>query len=133
MYRHTFFGCVALLAGACTATPPTALINTKWIATEVAGQPVVEGARSWLEFSQDGRVTGHGGCNRYSGNAKFDDSSLRFDGVAATKMACANPAAMDQENRLFAAYDATRTYRMEGKNVLLLDDAGKAQVRFQPQ
>lgn len=133
MLRHTTLGCVVLLAAACSAAAPAALLHIKWFATEVGGVPAVQGARSWMEFSEDGHVTGHGGCNRYSGDAKFDHTQLKFGEVASTKMACAEPAAMQQESKLFAAFTATRTYRVEGKDILLLDDAGKVQARFTPQ
>lgn len=132
MNRSSSILSAVLLATACSAAPD-ALVDTRWVAAEVGGTPAVSGTSSTLEFTKDGKASGQGGCNRYSGEAKFDHTSLQFGPLAATRMACADPAANGQESRLFAAFAATHSYRQEGPELVLLDIDGKTLVRFRPE
>ena len=108
------------------------LENSRWAPVEIAGAPVIDDSRATLEFTDDERVAGHGGCNRYSGSVKFEDISLQFGALATTEMACAAAAEMDQETRLFAAFEVTRSFRMEGPELVLLDIEGRVAVRLRP-
>lgn len=131
MYRIPTL-CLALLwVAACNSTPDV-LRNTRWTPVKIGGLPVLDGSRATLEFAPDERVSGNGGCNRYGGSAKFDDYSLQFGALAATRMACLDAGAMDQEDRLFAAFEATHSFRKEGDELVLLDVEGKETIRLKP-
>jgi len=41
-----------------------------------------------IKFGKDGNVTGHSGCNRYTGTYKLDGSNVNFGAMAGTKMMC---------------------------------------------
>jgi putative lipoprotein len=57
-------------------------------------------------------------------------ASIVVGELISTKMACA-PALMDQETKFLAALQATRTYRMNEDNKLVLSDAtGRQRLRF---
>ena len=132
MHRCILICLAAVIVVACTRGSGK-LEGTKWIAEEVAGHAALPSVRSTLEFTEPERVEGQGGCNRYAGGVKLDETTLHFGDIASTKMACAEPAAMDQESRFFTALAAARSYRVAGTKLLFADESGKVLVRFKPQ
>jgi putative lipoprotein len=113
-----------------TSTPKVDLVGGSWVAEDIDGAGVIDNAQSTLEFGNDGRVSGRGACNRYGGKVELKGASLIFDELASTKMACP-PAVMDQETKFMAALQATRSYRMDDGNKLVLSDAtGRPRLRF---
>ena len=100
-----------------------------WIAEEVAGLPVAAGVEPSLTVEPDGKVSGNGGCNGYFGSVIIDGEAMSFGNIGATRMACPDPA-MSQEDRLLRALDSTLGYRLQDGNLVLLDGAGAALVRF---
>jgi heat shock protein HslJ len=64
-------------------------------------------------MSADGRVVGHGGCNRFFGGYKLDGDGLRFSALGSTKMAC--PGDIDRlEQALFNALGSARRFKLSG-------------------
>jgi len=122
-------GC-SLLEPASTDTPKAELVGSTWLAEDIDGGGVIDDAQSTLVFGTDGRVSGRAGCNQYSGTVTRKGASMIIDQVMSTKMACTAPALMDQETRFLNALQATRSYRMEGTKLVLVDGAGKARLRF---
>ena len=130
-------GVVALWVAGCslmqpnsTSTPKVDLIGGTWVAEDIDGAGVVDNAQSTLVFGNDGRVSGRGACNSYGGTADLKGAQVIVGELMSTKMACA-PAVMDQETRFMAALQATRTYRMDEGNKLVLSDAtGRPRLRF---
>jgi putative lipoprotein len=122
-------GC-SLMQPSSTSTPKVDLIGSTWVAEDIDGAGVIDNAQSTLVFGTDGRVSGRAGCNQYGGSVTLSGASLIMDQVFATKMACAPEALMDQETRFLAALQATRSYRMDGSKLVLVDGAGKARLRF---
>lgn len=65
-----------------------------WKLVELNGQPVPALDREpyLILHTSDGRVTGFGGCNSFTGSYEIDEATLRirFDQVASTMMACAS-------------------------------------------
>lgn len=130
--RHVPMVCLLILSvSACNSTPP-ALGNTRWAPVQIGVVSVPAGSRATLEFMDGQRVSGNGGCNRYSGSAKVDDISLQFGELASTEMACADAGSMDRETQFFAALTATRRYRKDDGELVLLDEQGKMTVRLKP-
>lgn len=122
-------GC-SLTQPSSTDTPKADLIGSTWLAEDIDGRGVIDNAQSTLIFGTDGRVSGNAGCNRYGGTIALKGASLIIDQVFSTKMACVAPALMDQETRFLEALQATRSYRMDGTKLLLVDGAGKTRLRF---
>jgi putative lipoprotein len=120
----------SLMQPSSPSTPKVDLVGGTWALEDIDGAGVVDDAQSTLEFGPDGRVSGRGGCNRYSGNVEVKGASIVVGELISTKMACA-PALMDQETKFLAALQATRTYRMNEDNKLVLSDAtGRQRLRF---
>lgn len=100
-----------------------------WRLVQLGDQPVDPGNEpqrdAQIRFEAgSGRVSGSGGCNRVSGTFQRSGSSLRLSQLAATKMACADPATGERETQFFAALQTTASYRLHGPGRLALLDAG---------
>jgi putative lipoprotein len=117
-------GCAA---GQHGATSP----QGRWHAEDIGGAGVIDDPQTTLDIAADGMVSGSGGCNRYSGKAEIDGSSIAIGPVAATKMMCL-PAPMDQETTFFDALDKARSWKIENGKLLLLDGGGKILARLAP-
>jgi heat shock protein HslJ len=130
-------GCAILCLGGCGLARPgsesaatTPLAGTSWAAKHIDGAGVIDNAQLTLVFGTDKRVSGHAGCNQYGGRVTLNGASMQVDEVFATLMACVKPALMEQESRYLAALRATRSYRMDGTKLVLLDGSGKARLTF---
>jgi heat shock protein HslJ len=128
-------GALATSLAACALTDdPTdvqaeRLYGRTWIAEEVGGQPVSVGLEPSLVVEADGRVSGHAGCNGYFGSVIVVGDAMSFGNLGSTRKACPEPA-MSAEGRLLSALDSTRGYELQDGDLVLLDGAGAALVRF---
>ncbi|WP_165816108.1 META domain-containing protein [Kumtagia ephedrae] len=121
---------VTLTMGApAMADSPPAGPYGAWAVEEIGGQPVAAGSRVTIDLGADGRATGTGGCNRFSGSAKIDDGAIAFGPMASTKMMCA-PDVSDQEAKFFHALEQVRNWTWDGPGLVLLDAAGKTVLRL---
>jgi len=124
--------CLGLLlaagsSGLAPAQEAPALPTGQWIAEEIGGTAVTEGIETSFNLGPEGRVSGSGGCNRYSGPATIDGDAMSFGPVIATKMACES-AAMSQEQAFFGALASVRGWTVEDDKLHLLDEGGATLV-----
>ncbi len=115
------------------ALPPLTLVGTPWVLIELDGAAVNQGDTTkpvtlMLQASPD-RFVGSAGCNSMGGPYTLDGASLRMGPAVATRLACAR--GMDVEKRYLAAIDRVRGWRIAGRSLEWLDDAGAAIARFQ--
>ena len=98
----------------------------RWLAEDIGGGGVIDYLQSVIEIGEDGQVSGTGGCNRMSGRAEIEGSRIAVGPIASTRMACA-PAAMDQEQKFFAALERARFWEVDQERgkLILLDAANK--------
>jgi putative lipoprotein len=122
-------GC-SLMRPDSPSTPKVELTGSTWVAEDIDGKGVIDNAQSTLVFGTDGRVSGRAACNQYGGEVTLNGASMVVDQVFSTKMACTAPALMEQETRFLEALQATRSYRMDGTKLVLLDGTGTARLRF---
>jgi len=118
----------------CGAPFATAtLANTYWKLTRLGGVPVLVGAKQrephLVLREQEMRVTGSGGCNRFSGSYALDGDRISFGQIAATMMACLE--GMDHERPFFDALSRAASWRMERLHLELLDAGGAQVARFE--
>ncbi|MBP7242379.1 META domain-containing protein [Amaricoccus sp.] len=123
-----------VLALAMTVLPVAAaaqqgLAGSEWRPLTIAGQPFPEGVEAIVQFGADGRLTGRGGCNRFTGAYSVDGETLTVGPVAATRMACPEPA-MSAEAALFAAFEAVATFSRDGADLNFLDADGVPVAAF---
>jgi putative lipoprotein len=112
------------------------LAKTHWQLTEVEGMPVPVEA-GWrepnLQFdSEKKRVTGYSGVNIFSGGYAATGSGLRMTQMASTRRA-GPPELMKLETAFLKALSATRSYRVNGDTLELLDSDGRVLARFEGQ
>lgn len=71
------------------ARPLTDYTNKVWIARQIDGKDVVD-MQPTLAFSEEGLYVAHGGCNRFSGGFRINDTALTIDPkMVETKKTCA--------------------------------------------
>lgn len=113
----------------------TELRKTYWKLIQISDKsitPADQQQAAYLIFqTEDGRVTGSGGCNRLSGSYTATEDSLRFAGVASTRMACMR--GMETESSFLAALEHVRTWKISNRQLELFDDGGKMLLRFTAQ
>jgi len=129
---------LALILG-CTPSPtPTTrppairtsdatLENTYWKLLALGGQRVLVAddipEPHLLLHPADKRASGSTGCNRFTGSYELVGDSLSVRPLAATLVACADPALNRQETAFLAAVGETRRWRVTGDTLLLGDEA----------
>lgn len=113
------------------AAPQPGSAVGKWLAEDIRGGGVIDRLQSVLEIAADGKVTGSGGCNRISGQAKLEGERLSFGRLATTQMAC-TPAAMDQEHKFLDALEHARSFKFHPleRKLFLLDANGQMLMRL---
>jgi heat shock protein HslJ len=85
------------------------LTQQDWVAQTIAGKPVVQIGRVTLAFGE-GRVSGRGGCNLYSGPVEYGRGAIKIGPLISTKMACAEDGLMQQESAYLNALQGAERY-----------------------
>jgi len=113
-------GALKMVSSDVTGTLSVAtLAGTEWTLVEIDGQPVAEGTQPPTITFEGRRVSGFGGCNRYTGAVKETGPGvLSFGPLAGTKMACPLPG-METENRFFASLAKVSRYAFFASRLLL--------------
>jgi len=116
------------LVAACAQTP--ALTGGDWIVEDIAGARVVDSTRVSLKFSNDGKLSGSGGCNNYNGAYTLNGDEISIGPIASTKKACP-PAIMNQETRFFGILQGASRMGLSDSGVLSIisDDIGAISAR----
>lgn len=106
------------------------LLGKKWMLVWLAGADVPQDARApYIEFdAANGRASGMGGCNRFSGPYQLDGDALTFPShVAATMMACDN---LDTEGAFFQTLERVARWQVSGDTLTLSETEGEEIARF---
>lgn len=102
----------------------------RWVVTTMRRQQKAELenlSNVYFELNSDSTCSGKGGCNDFHGRFSVKGSSIKFNSIVSTKMACAN---MDTENAFLTLLEnriSAYTYRESG---LLLRD-GASNIVFE--
>lgn len=86
------------------------LTGTKW---------TLVGSGITMEFGEDNRVFGSGGCNRYTGGYTLDGDTISFGAVASTRMMCMDESVMAREMAFFSALSAATRIETDGEQLTL--------------
>lgn len=110
-----------------TSREPAALSGGIWMLTALGERSVTPAVRNpaHLAFALPNGVSGATGCNRMTGGVTIEGDAMRFQAMAATRMACVDEA--DVEGAFLAALDAARAWDVTA-GVLTLRDADGAVV-----
>lgn len=114
-------GLVGCSSGTSPSEPDAAavLVGSEWTLATINGQPVLSGTRVTAEFSDEQRVSGSAGCNRYFGSAQLEPGKVAIGSLASTRMACAPDAVMTQENQYLQALEAAKSFDVRGDELRL--------------
>lgn len=133
-------GLLVACAGNGAAADPPRLDDTAWVLSDLPGRTladtkwdvtgynngrqavvsVLNGTRLSIGFPADGKASGFAGCNRFSGTFESQGTSLSFGPVATTRMACASPdGIMEQEQAFLKALETVSIVRFEGDRLEL--------------
>jgi len=133
---------MGLIISACAVTPPTdraggeagqgSLVDTAWVVDQFGEESGSALQALTLDFAGTNRVSGHDGCNAFSGNVSVGETSIQIgDKLIGTMMACPD----DVEARARAYRDAlmqSTRYRIQDKQLQLIDRAGNVLVSLIP-
>ena len=112
--------------GACAEAGAPKLENTYWKLVRIGERPVAAidpKAEPHLRLDRNARrVSGSGGCNRFTGGYSLDGDRITFTELAPTRMFCA--PAMDQERAYFGALAPAGRWRVDGQRLELFGPAG---------
>ena len=103
-----------------TASP---LVGAEWIIETIGGEAVTSKQPPTITFGEDGRVSGFGGCNRFSGGYTQDGAKVSFQPVMMTLMACPQGNVNQLEGTLGSALTGDATYVIDGDGMLTLTGA----------
>jgi heat shock protein HslJ len=106
------------------------LEDVNWVALEVMGKAVTKNAGRpvYIQLhSLDKKLTGFSGCNNVFGAYEFSHESLKFDPVAATRMACLDA---NVEPQFLEALAGTATFRIADDKLQLMNKNGEVIGRF---
>ncbi len=112
-----------------TTKNQAALTNTYWKLIELGGQTIVtaDGQRE-MKFTlrEENRVTGFAGCNSFFGSYTFDESSIKFSQLAASRMFCSE--AMELENLFLKSLAEVSVYNITGRVLTLSENERKPRI-----
>jgi heat shock protein HslJ len=135
MRRAAVIAAAAVLSACATAMSTAALQNTYWKLLRIGSEAVsvAEGQREpHLVLHGQGRgLVGFSGCNRVSGSFTLDGETIHFGDVVTSRMACANDAALRQEQRFLDVLPRTARWRIAGERLDLLDRDGAVLASFE--
>jgi heat shock protein HslJ len=110
--------------------PPSAAdLEGAWLLEDLGGRGVVDMVRTTLEFTADGRVSGSGGCNRFTGSYTLDGDTLGVGPLASTKMMCPE-AVMAQEDGFFQALGDVDQVAVSGSFLVIHFEGSEQPLKF---
>lgn len=126
-------GAVLLTYAALEAKP---LAGTNWgLMTYNNGKGAVTSALAGTDitavFGDGGNLSGSAGCNSYNANYEVDGLKISIGPAATTRMACAEPEGiMEQEAAYLAALQTAARYEITGDELVLLNGEGARAAEF---
>lgn len=92
--------------------------DSEWVLERLSGSEQKTGAAPSLTFSDEGKVAGFSGCNRFGGRYSQSGETLTFSKLFSTRKACAKDR-MLLEREFLAALEQVKTLKnIEGKLIL---------------
>ena len=135
-----YFLVLVLMLTACAAPGPASgpraqlatsatLVGGDWVAFALNGTPEVVSPKPKMRWVSADQVTGTGGCNGFQGRSSAALGNLQLGPLTSTGRACLSMPG-SQEDLFFKALELTRKARLEGDQLILLDDSGRQLARL---
>jgi heat shock protein HslJ len=104
------------------------LDGSSWTLVEGAGIATPDSVSLTIAF-EAGRVSGSGGCNRFTGSYREEGTSISLGTLASTRMACAEEI-MRAESAYFSALESASSWSATSDELVLADVSGRALLRY---
>ena len=102
-----------------------ALVGDAWQVEDINGGGVIDRSNVNISFTKDGKISGSGGCNFYSGNYSATDNNIELiGGIALTQKACA-PALMNQDQKLLTVLQKVKNYSINNGELTIISENGR--------
>lgn len=105
------------------------LVFSAWRPVRLGEMRLPDDTEMYLQFGADGKITGHGGCNRFFGDYDLTGEELKIGPLGATRMACPEPA-MSFEISFLEAIQAAVAAAATADRLALKNDKGDTVVRL---
>lgn len=106
------------------------LTGVRWKLTELMGQEVATtepDLTPYLQFGEDGRVSGFAGCNQFTGAYEIEGLRLTFKPMATTEKACLNASI---EQQFLTTIQGIDNYSLNDADLALYKARTAALLRF---
>jgi len=100
------------------------LVGSEWRPSRIGSNTVPLHTEQFIQFKGDGKLAGHGGCNRFFGQYKISGNEIKMGPVGAIRMACAKPV-MDLVIVFFTILETANTFRRDKASLVLFGADGK--------
>ena len=121
----------SVLAAAAFAAEHKGLDGTSWQLLALGPNGALEGSQPTLTVGPDGKVTGSGGCNNYTGAVTTSGMAIKFTGLAATKKACSDEVNA-QEAAFLKALEQATTFENRATSLLINTKSFEEPLSFVP-
>lgn len=92
----------------------------------------IAGTEVTATFTEDGKLAGSAGCNKYTTSYTTDKATIEIEPAGATRKFCPEPeGVMDQEAAYLSALADASSYRVDGATAELLNVEGQRLVGFE--
>ena len=97
--RAPIMACTFALALATAGPAAAQLAGTEWLPAMIGEVEIAARSDMFVRFGGRGRLSGHGGCNRFTGSYELSANKIEIGPIEATEKGC-TARVMDRENRL---------------------------------
>jgi len=119
------------------ATASTAITQNPWSLQSFSDPdgtttPVLNGTTVNVTFTVNGKVTGYGGCNWYSGRYLIQETRIVTSSLTTTSLLCWDNATMFQEDRYYSMFQDADALRIRNNVMTFYGVDGKPLLTFVP-
>lgn len=114
---YLFVILISVFIAACSGSKSSgSLKSTQWELTSLTELGSSFQVKPTVEFSADGKISGFGGCNKFTGKYKVNGENITLTGIEATDLACDNTPL---ESAFLLALQKSSTYKIENSKLYL--------------
>ncbi len=126
------FLCLEGCSSSASLNPLSLLMGNKWELSTMMGAAIAPGKFNaelpYLSFLEGGKLAGYAGCNNFSGGFSLEDTGIKLDPGAMTRMACQGSG----EDEFISALGKAKNFKV-GKDKLTLMDGATELMSFIPK
>jgi heat shock protein HslJ len=82
---------------------------------------------TFIDFGEDGELTGNVGCNSFGGDYEVNGNQITFGSIISTLMACEDPIGA-QESAVLKTFTDTATYDLSGDTLTITSADGSTSI-----